>query len=184
MEVACVAQVIPRKGIHYLVEAWAKLGLPPNKARLRIIGRISHEMRDLPRRSGPGVEFLGAIGRQKVAEILQQASVFVLPTLEEGFAYVILEAMASGCAIITTTEAGADDVITAGENGLLVPPYNSKALRDALRSLYDNPEIRERLGDAAFRTAKHEYNWETYAKRLSALYQFILGSANASVADA
>lgn len=171
LRVVCVAQVIPRKGIGYLIEAWRRLQWKPHEAQLRIVGRISHEMRGLAGQEVPGVEFVGTLDRNQVAMELRKASIFVLPTLEEGFACVILEAMAAGCSVITTTESGADGVIKSGDSGILVPPRNVDALQNALSALRDDPELRERMGHSALQSVMTKYNWQAYSDRLKDIYE-------------
>lgn len=177
LRVVCVAQVTPRKGIHYLTKAWQQLGFTRDQAQLRIIGQIPANMRGLVDAAPEGIEFVGALDRQGVIRELQAASVFVLPTLEEGFAVVILEAMASGCAVVTTPMAGAEGVITDRQNGLIVPGRSPEGLANAIRELAVNPEFRIQLGRKACEIAHEKHGWDNYVEQLEAVYREIQPAA-------
>lgn len=98
------------------------------------------------------VEFRGAIPNAAVMELLQRASIFVLPTLTmEGHPKALVEAMACGTACIATNVPGNHDVIVHEVNGLLVPPGDAGALARAIGRLLDLPELRTRLANTAQR---------------------------------
>lgn len=176
MSVVCVAQVIPRKGIHYLLQAWRNMGLPANQATLRIIGHIADNMAWITRGLPPGVEFIGTADRAGVIRELQAASVFVLPTLEEGFAVSILEAMSAGCAVVTTPASGAESIIINGQNGLIIMERDVDGLAESLCSLHVAPALRVKLGRAACETVQQKHNWTHYAEQVKAMYQMVVST--------
>ena len=75
----------------------------------------------------------------------------------------LLEAMASGLPAIASRVAGSEELVVHGETGLLVPPDDPDALREALRGLLVDPHERERLGRAARRRVEAEFRWDTTA---------------------
>ena len=99
---------------------------------------------------------------------MSEADVFVFPSLFEGFALVILEAMAAGLPVITTPNTAGPDLIEDGKEGLIVPAGDANALREAMQSLLHNPERARSMGRAAHEKAK-EFTWERYGERWEAL---------------
>jgi glycosyltransferase involved in cell wall biosynthesis len=86
---------------------------------------------------------------------------------------VLLEAMAGGMPVITTETCGMPDVIENDFNGLLVPPADAPALKQAILCLVNSEELRRRLGQAA-RESMHRYTWERAARQLEALFRHVL----------
>lgn len=168
----CVAQVIPRKGIHWLIQAWIAGGFAANKnCSLRIVGRISTEMIYLAQTAPANVVFIGPANRPTVIKELQEAAVFVLPTMEEGFALSILEAMAAGCAIVTTTASGASVALTDGVNAFITQPADVTSLVTALSNLYASPDLRMKFGRLSTIAVKGGFTWEDYANRALSVYK-------------
>ena len=165
----CVAQISPRKGQIYLLEAWKRLNLP--NAELLLIGALSYEMDAILRPYSGLFEHISVVPNQDLLRYYGRSSVFVLPTLEDGFAVVTAEAMACGLPVITTVNNGAADVITHGKDGLVVPIRSPEAIAERLELLYRNRELREEMSRGALAKARSELSWETYAKRVCGLYQ-------------
>jgi glycosyltransferase involved in cell wall biosynthesis len=167
--VICVAQVSPRKGQLYLLEAWKKLALPG--AELLLIGAISDDRDDILRRYDGLFRHLPFVPNHQLVEHYARSSVFVLPSLEDGFAVATGEAMACGLPAITTVNNGAADVITHGIDGFVVPIRSAEAIAERLELLYRDKELRQEMSRAALAKARSEMSWETYANRLCAFYQ-------------
>lgn len=169
MEVLCACQIIPRKGIHILLAAWR--GISHNlDARLTIAGRCPSAygaiLADLPDKCA----HVGSKDRGGLVTLMQTASVFVLPTLEDGFAVVVLEAMATGCVVITTSAAGAAEIIENGVDGFVISPGDSDALAEKLAWLQANASSRAQMGRAAAQKARSLAGWVGYADELTAFY--------------
>jgi glycosyltransferase involved in cell wall biosynthesis len=132
-------------------------------AELRLVGG-GQQPEPLPR----GVVCLGQTPREALLREMSEADVFVFPSLFEGFALVILEAMAAGLPVITTPNTAGPDLIEDGKDGLIVPAGDVKALQTAMDSLLNDPERARAMGRAAHEKAK-EYTWEKYGERWEAM---------------
>ncbi len=109
--------------------------------------------------------------RNDVPQLLHEASVYVLPSLAEGFSLALVEAMAAGLPCVATTVGGAPDIIRDGETGSLVPPANTTALANAvIHALQLSPEERQRLSASAHNAAKR-FSVEAMAHATLAVYQ-------------
>ena len=120
------------------------------------------------------IHFLGWQPRERLPERLHQANIFVYPSRHEGMPNALLEAMSAGLPAVATDIAGNEELITDGENGFLVEAENSAALRDALRTLLADQQLRERMGAAARQTAETSYTWEAVGRAYSDLLESIL----------
>jgi glycosyltransferase involved in cell wall biosynthesis len=169
--VICVAQITPRKGQVYLLEAWKKLDLP--NAELLLIGSLSHEMHAVLRRYDGIFRHISFVPNQQLLQYYGRSSVFVLPSLEDGFAVVTAEAMACGLPAITTVNNGAADIVTHGQDGFVVPIRSPEAIAEHLELLYRNTELRNEMARAALIKAQTELGWDKYARRLCDLYQSV-----------
>jgi glycosyltransferase involved in cell wall biosynthesis len=135
----------------------------PAVAELRLVGGGEQ-----PELLPPGVVCLGQTPREALLREMSEADVFVFPSLFEGFALVILEAMATGLPVITTSNTAGPDLIEDGKEGLIVPAGDVEALQTAMESLLNDPERARAMGRAAHEKAK-EYTWERYGERWEAL---------------
>ncbi|WP_373476766.1 glycosyltransferase family 4 protein [Sphingorhabdus sp.] len=159
-----VGRLMRDKGVYEFLEAARKLKQEFPDARFSILGRaevfnptgISKD--DIPRlQSEYPVTFLEET--TDVRPYLAQSSVFVLPSYyREGLPRTILEALATGRAVITTDMPGCRDPIEAGVNGLIVPPQNADALASAMQSFLENPEQAQEMGDKSRAIAEAVYD--------------------------
>lgn len=102
------------------------------------------------------VSFIG--GRKDVRDELKSCSVYVLPSYREGTPRSVLEAMATGRAIITTDTPGCRETVIEGENGFLVPVQDAGVLAERMLWFLENPEKIEEMGDASHRLAKEKFD--------------------------
>ncbi len=126
-----------RKGVHLLLEAWRRLR-PGAAAELVLAGNMQLPaalQRDLP----PGVRVTPRLPRPELHALFRRSAAFVLPTLAEGRANVVLEALANGLPVLTTTHSGCEDVVRDGVTGFLVPPRDVEALAGRLQWCLDRP---------------------------------------------
>ncbi len=160
-----------RKGTPYLLDAVARLRVPD--VELWLAGDATPDLDPILSRSRTPYRRLGKLSQAALAQAYRDASVFVLPSIEEGLALVILEAMASGLPVVVTPNTGAEDIITDGREGLLVPPGDPDALAQALLSLYEDDDRRIAMGEAAVGTAS-AWSWDAYGDRVAAVYADVL----------
>jgi len=156
----------PRKGVHYLLQAFTDLRL--KNAELLLIGSLpSREFGKLIGKYKSGnIRFMGAFAQSELHKIYAQGSVFVLPSVADGFGMVVPQAMACGLPVIVTENVGAADVITEGVDGFIVPIRDANALKERILRLYEQPELRKSMSRAALTKAKSELSWDRYGDRL------------------
>lgn len=118
------------------------------------------------------VRFLGY--RTDIADLLRLMDVVVLPSLQESFPRVPLEAMAMGVPVVATTVGGIPESVSDGETGILVPPGNGAAIRDALVKLGDDPALRKTMGETGRRRVREQFSIEANIAKTEALYLEVL----------
>lgn len=160
-----------RKGIAYLLDAVA--GLPRARVELATTGRIPPDALPILSKYDVPVRHYGPLPRGRLAELFAQSSVLVLPSIEDGFGLVILEALASGIPVIASVHTGGPDVIRESEEGFIVPIRDSATLRDRLLFLYEHESERRRMGEAARHRAE-EFSEDRYGDRLTEAYERVL----------
>ena len=148
-----------RKGIHYLGMAAEQLA---NEGYdFRVAGNVSDTVRDHPLMSG--LNFLGRVPREDMREEFLKADVFVLPTLAEGCASVVHEAVMAGCPVITTHASGT--MVKNDQGGIIVPERDQDALADAIESIVEDRDRRNELAASCDILAK-ELSEEKWSERL------------------
>jgi starch synthase len=162
-EVLFVGQVGLRKGIPYLLQAFAQLKHP--RKRLRIVGGLSREIGAiLPKLPQDSVEVVGHVPQDRLAGIMSSSHVMVLPSIEEGLALVQAQAMACGCPLICTTNTGGEDLITDGVEGWVVPIRSPEAIANRLQQLADDAELQHHMSEAALARVRCFGGWREYGE--------------------
>ncbi len=118
------------------------------------------------------VRFLG--WRSDVGAVMKSFDIFCLPSLNEGMGKVVVEAMAMGLPIVASNVGGITDLVRDGENGLLVPSGDAKALAKALATLCDDQQMRRKMGEAGKLIAPL-YNLDEMLKKIDTLYRELSG---------
>ena len=155
--VLSVARMYPRKRLSDLLHAAAVLRARVTGIQVRIVGR-GPEWDALSRLHaalglGDSVVLLGDLSRERLAEEYVSASVFCLPSVQEGFGIVFLEAMAAELPVVACRIAAVPEVVLDGTTGLLVEPRAPGALAEALERLIREPALAKRLGQEGRRRA-------------------------------
>ena len=122
------------------------------------------------------VSMTGYVDYADVPAVYRRASIFVSPTYAEGFSNTILEAMASGLAIVSCRSVGVVDCIRDGENGLLTEPGDVPALTAALRRVLTDDALRARLAGAALTECRAVYSWPKVAGQIMDVYAQLAGT--------
>jgi len=150
-----------RKGVPLLLEAWHQLR--PLNAELWLVGRASDQVKSLLPKL-PGLSYLGAVPQAELPSILRQCDVFVFPSYFEGFARVILQAMACGLPVITTHSSGAGtDFFGDTGAGWIIPRGSTDDLIRAMKYCIAHQEDLRIAGRAA-REIAEKFDWATYGK--------------------
>jgi glycosyltransferase involved in cell wall biosynthesis len=108
--------------------------------------------------------------RQDMPQVLSAATLVVLPSYREGLPKVLIEAAACGRPVVTTDVPGCRDAVVPGQTGLLVPAKDTVALRDAIRTLLDDPQARSRMGLAGRHLAETAFNVDHVVARHLEIY--------------
>jgi glycosyltransferase involved in cell wall biosynthesis len=157
------------KGIPYLLQAWNQLGLA--RAELVLIGEVAKEMHSIINQWAlPNVRFLGRLSHPELAEWYRGSHLFAFPSVSEGLARVLFEAMSSGLPVVATVQSGASDCITTGIEGSIVPARNAAALADAILWHYKNPEASAAMGVAAQSRIERQFTLPHYVDRMVGIY--------------
>jgi len=127
------ASIGPRKGVHVLLRAWEKANLPD--CELWLCGGVHMPLEQLQLPLGKSVKILGRQAHDSLAAIYNKASVYVLPSFEEGMARSGIEALAAGLPVIVTKETGLTDLMTTGKEGWVVESGNVEHLAETLRAV-------------------------------------------------
>ena len=173
-EVLFAGQISLRKGIPYLLQAFARLRHP--RARLTLVGAVQDEVRPmlavLPTQN---VTFTGSIPQPELARIMARSHVLALPSVEEGLALVQGQAMACGCPVVATAATGAEDLFTNCIEGFIIPPRDPIALAERLQQLADDPALRSRMSAAALARVKTLGGWDRYGDLWDTLLHSLTG---------
>jgi glycosyltransferase involved in cell wall biosynthesis len=100
----------------------------------------------------------------------------VLPSIEEGLAYVQAQALACGCPLISTVNSGAEDLFEDGREGFIVNARDSTAITGCLDRLASDPELRQSMSEAALKRVKSIGGWNAYGEKYSALCEHLIES--------
>jgi len=172
--VCFVASMDLAKGVGYLLQAWKRLALP--NAELVLVGAPRPETNAMLRAHADStVRVTGYLASQELAQIYRESDLFVLPSVNEGLAQVLLEAMASGLPIVASDYSGADELITDGKEGFIVPARNVDALADAILWCYRHRDEIQAMGKAARARIESQFTLDHYNQRQIALYRKLAG---------
>jgi glycosyltransferase involved in cell wall biosynthesis len=170
--IGSVTRFFPSKGIRYLIEAFARLQPVFPTARLVLVGQGPEEgaLRALAHRLGVADRVVFAGFQRRAQRYVGMFDVAAVPSVEEGFGLVALEAQALGVPVVASRAGGLPDIIADGHSGILVEIGDVPALSAALQRLLEDPGLRERMGRAAVANAAR-FSLTRYAGRLTQIYR-------------
>lgn len=182
--VTMVANLHRYKGHGDVLEAMAQLAKKGLDFVLLFVGRDGNASEDLrvqarQRNLSGRVIFAGL--RSSVPEILRLTDVFVSASHEEGFSNSILEAMASGKAIVATAVGGTPEQIDPERTGILVPPKSPQSLEEAIGRLLEDSDLRTRLGMAAREAALQRFSVPTLMAELERIYDSLISGQQRAI---
>jgi glycogen(starch) synthase len=173
-------RVDARKGVLDMLDALAPLAAEGVAFELLVsgIGPTFDETAARIEQLGLGghARMTGYIDYADVPEIYRRADIFVSPTYAEGFSNTILEAMASGLAVVSCRSVGVVDCIRDGENGLLTDPGDIPALTAALRRMLTDRTERDRLAQAGLEECRRVYSWSAVGRQIMDVYADVRGT--------
>jgi starch synthase len=168
--IVSVATIGLQKGHHHLLQAFQMLRT--RNATLTLVGPISARYGRHLNLDQPAVRMTGPVSRSRVIQELQQASIFVLASIHDGFGMVVAQAMACGLPVICTEAAGASELITDGVEGIIVPvPVSAENLAQAIDYLLSDDVRSRAMGAAARRKVESIGGWERYGRQLVAAFR-------------
>jgi glycosyltransferase involved in cell wall biosynthesis len=161
------------KGMSYLIEAFEQLD---RKVTLTLIGRLPLGSPTAAAEFVRRHRYLTSLPHDEVLQEMREHDVLVLPTLYEGMALVVLEAMGQGLTVITTPNSGASSIVKDGENGFIVPIRSPDAIAERLLFLGSDRGALARMKQAAWRKAR-DLTWDHYRSELSVQMRAFMGTA-------
>ncbi len=164
-----------RKGVQYLLEAFARVRHP--RKRLRIAGGVLPEMKQvLGRLPQEHVEFLGNVRQARLRELMSTSHVLVLPSVEDGFGLVMGQAMACHCPVICSINTGGIDLFNDGVEGFIVPIRDAAVLTEKMQGLADDPVRQQVMAAAALARVQTLGGWIEYGDRWEELLKRLTGA--------
>ncbi|MFA5306226.1 MAG: glycosyltransferase family 4 protein [Candidatus Babeliales bacterium] len=159
-----------RKGVQYLLDAWNKLKLPKD-SELLLVGTMTKDFASIISRLHipANVTFTGPVDRPTLRTLYQEASLFVLPSLEDGFGMVIGEAMASGLPVICSSTSAGPELITDGTHGFIYNAYNSKELAEKIDWCYRHKDEIATMGKQGQQRIC-SFSWDIYGNNIYQSY--------------
>ncbi len=176
-----IGRHVPQKGFDVLLRAyalgrkaaldkgqtWPDLLLAGDGAQHEAFKTLSQQLN-----LGEAVHFVGRVDRAGAVALFKGCSFFVLPSRHEPMGIVNLEAMAAGKAVVASRVGGVPELVSDGENGLLVPPDDAPALSQALTRLVQDPTLNARLGENGARRAR-DFDWDAITAQYLDVYKYV-----------
>ncbi|HKR66195.1 MAG TPA: glycosyltransferase [Thermoanaerobaculia bacterium] len=173
----CVAAHRPYKGLPYLIEACALLRDEGLRVECDLVGHgpMHDELAEFIRRRGVEdiVRLAGPKPQEEVTRMMSEAALFVLPSIVaadgqmEGIPVALMEAMASGRAVVSTAISGIPELVENGVSGVLVPPEDARALANAIRELLEDHDRARSMGERGREKVRAEFTLSTCVRELN-----------------
>lgn len=165
------------KGIDNVIRSLPAVAREVGPVEYRVVGRGDDAARLRALADGLGVSryvnLLGSISDAELREQYKSCSLFVMPSNEEGFGIVFLEAMAYGKPVVGGTNGGTPSVVTHGETGLLVDSSDVAGITESLITLLNNKEMRDRMGQAGHKRLSDHFTFDKFAKHFRDVLQSV-----------
>lgn len=161
-----------RKGVHYLLQAFAELNLP--NTELWLLGGKLPEIEPFFKQYAGTFRYFGHQPQAKLLEFYSQSSVFVICSIEEGLAMVQPQGMACGLPLICTPNTGGGDLIENDKEGFIVPIRDVESLKEKILYLFEHQDICYEMGQMAKRKIQQGFTWDDYGERVIYAYRRVL----------
>jgi glycosyltransferase involved in cell wall biosynthesis len=162
------------KGVPYLIDAVKRIMREHDNVKLLVVGEGSlyADYSNMTKDYRDRIIFAGY--RSDVPEIMKTSDIFVLPSLSEGAANVVMEASASGLAVVATDVGEIPSIVRDGATGLLVKPRDSDGLYVALKRLVEDPELVRQMGVAGRKHMEEHYCWDIVCRQVDENYRSVI----------
>ena len=169
-----VGRLIPRKGLHFLVEAASRVVKECNNVVFIIVGdgplrgSLTSQLASLS--LSRNFLFLGNVKEAALPRVYNGCDVFAFPSLQEGQGIALLEAQASAKPVVAFNVGGVNEAVRGGESGLLVERANTGALAEAIVKLLSDAPLRRRMGVVGREFVIANYTWDICAEKMLKVY--------------
>ena len=180
LAIVSVGRLYARKGLFTLIESMPDIIKKFPKAKFIISGKgQSDEMHKLnahAERLGVrgNIVFTGYTPDRELPKLYQAADVFAFSTFYEHHPFAVLEALATGLPVVTTTVGGIPETIDSGKNGYLVEPFNPRQFSEKILHLLENPAEAQEMGKKARQTVEQQLDWRIVVKEAMKVYDKVL----------
>jgi glycosyltransferase involved in cell wall biosynthesis len=163
-----------RKGSHYLIQAFQSLNL--KNAELWLVGEVQFCLKQILKNilSSSDIKFFKPVRQKELRWFYNQSNVFVLPSLEEGMATVLLQAMSCSLPIICSKNSGGGDLISSGEGGFVLKTISIEEIKKSILYIYENPKEGKIMGEKNLKKIKKNYTWNNYGNNIISIYKKII----------
>lgn len=170
--VVYVGGITLMKGVHYLIKAFSDANI--ENSELVLVGNGWPNTDVITALDMMGVNmnkvyFKGARPYAELYKYYSNASVFVFPSLSDGYGLVVPQSLSCGTPAIVSSNAGSSDVIREGQNGYIVPVCDSDAIEEKLRYLNNNPDVLAEMKKKSIQSVQQGLKWSDYGDRLGHL---------------
>ncbi|MBI5477136.1 MAG: glycosyltransferase family 4 protein [Ignavibacteriales bacterium] len=179
--IGTISRIDRAKGLSELVNAFSGIKNQTKQVKLVIVGEPTYgeenynlELRELVNNLSLNDSVLFTGYRDDIPQILSSFDIFALPSYEEAFGYVFIEAMAAGLPVVSTNAGGVKDIIQEGINGFTIPPRDIFSIRDCLLKLLNDGEYRLLLGDEGRKIVKEKFDEAIILKKYEDEYYSLI----------
>lgn len=167
-----VGSVSIRKGVFYTLKAFDELNLP--EAELLMVGIIDKEVSIILEKykKNKNIKFIGHVPQNKLVEFYNKSDVFLISSIEDGFAMVILQALACGLPVICSKNSGGSDLIINNINGYVLPIRDVEKLKIKMLDLYSNQKKLIKMKKTIL-SKRYEYSWNNYGSQIEKKFKSI-----------
>ncbi|RLE79812.1 MAG: hypothetical protein DRJ51_07050 [Thermoprotei archaeon] len=174
-----VGRLVPRKGVHLLVDAMTIISKEVPEVKLVIAGSGPLYGMLIERAKIQGVSkfitFLGSVNRRDLPDLYRSSDMLIMPSIYgESFGMVALEGMASGVPVIASSTGGLKEIIIDGINGLLLRRVCAESIAEKVLELYYEPALKQRLIERGLQTVRTKYDWKIIVEDIEKLYEDLL----------
>ena len=167
-----VSNMSPLKGLHYIIDAFNQID--SNNCELWLVGPYPEEpLLQQKIKSNIRIKYCGYMAENELVKVYNQCDIFIHPSLSDGWAMTVLQAMASGLPVVVSHMTGVKEIIQNGHNGWIVQSKKADELFDIMDYCFKNRSELKSIGLNAASTVSSNYGWSDYGERLSRFIESI-----------